>query len=103
MLFRSKIAFWDQQQKGANYFNENPTREWFESAALSNIKFVRLTYEKWEGEERDFLIGDADKYKQIVEFDFQKLFYDLNETPRSKLTMYLNGIHNFQCASRCGE
>ena len=51
----SKIAFWDAQQKGTNYFNAVPTREWFESAATANIKFVRLTHEKWKGAERDFL------------------------------------------------
>jgi endoglucanase len=74
----SNIAFWDAQQKGANYFNAVPTREWFESAAAANIKFVRLTYEKWKGAERDFLIGNVDEYKGIVEDDFQKLLSVLN-------------------------
>jgi hypothetical protein len=69
----SKISFWDSQQKGANFFNAVPTREWFESAATANIKFVRLTYEKWKGAERDFLIGNVDDYKGIVESDLQKL------------------------------
>lgn len=68
-----KILFWETQQKGTNYFNAVPTREWFESAAAANIKFVRLTYEKWKGAERDFLIGNVDEYKGIVECDFQKL------------------------------
>lgn len=75
---QSKISFWQSQQKGTNYFNENPTREWFESANAANIKFVRLTYEKWKGAERDFLIGNADEYKGIVETDFQKLLQVLN-------------------------
>jgi endoglucanase len=74
----TKIMFWDNQQKGANYFNAVPIREWFESAASANIKFVRLTYEKWKGAERDFLIGNADEYKGIVESDFQKLVSILN-------------------------
>jgi len=69
----NKTDFWKKQQKGTNYFNANPTREWFESAVAANIKFVRLTYEKWKGAERDFLIGNADEYKGIVESDFQKL------------------------------
>jgi hypothetical protein len=67
------MSFWDKQQKGANYFNAVPTREWFESAATANIKFVRLTYEKWKGAERDFLIGNVDDYTGIVESDLQKL------------------------------
>jgi len=69
----TKISFWDKQQKGANFFNAVPTREWFEAAAASNIKLVRLTYEKWKGAERDFLIGNVDDYKGIVEADLQKL------------------------------
>ncbi len=69
----NKINYWASQQKGANYFNEVPTREWFESAAAANIKFIRLTYEKWKGAERDFLIGNVDNYNGIVESDFQKL------------------------------
>lgn len=64
------ISYWDVQRKGANYFNEVPTKEWFESAAEANIKLVRLTYEKWEGEQKDFLLGNADNYKGIVENDF---------------------------------
>lgn len=74
----SKIHFWDQQQKGTNFFNAVPTRQWFESAAAANIKFVRLTYEKWKGTERDFLIGNVDEYKGIIEPDFQKLLQILN-------------------------
>ena len=34
---------------------------------------VRFTYEKWEGEQRDFLLGSADNYTGIVEKDFQRL------------------------------
>lgn len=67
------ISYWDVQRKGANYFNEVPTKEWFESAAEANIKLVRFTYEKWEGEQNDFLLGNADNYKGIVENDFIKL------------------------------
>ena len=74
----NKINYWDVQRKGANYFNEVPTREWFKSAAAANIKFIRLTYEKWKGAERDFLIGNVDEYKGIVESDFQKLLSVIN-------------------------
>lgn len=57
-----KIEFWNIQQKGTNFFNANPTKEWFESAAKANIKFVRFTFAKWESEQRDFLLGAADNY-----------------------------------------
>ena len=58
-----KIAFWKEQQKGTNYFNKKPTAEWFDAANEANIKFIRLTYEKWQGEQRDFLLGNADNYQ----------------------------------------
>ncbi len=73
-----KINFWNIQQKGANYFNAEPTKEWFISASKANIKLVRLTYAKWKGEQRDFLLGNADDFKGIVESDFQKLLFYLD-------------------------
>lgn len=77
-LFAQKIEFWNTQQKGANYFNATPTREWFVAVANANIKLVRLTYAKWQGEQRDFLLGDAGNFTGIVEADFQKLLYFIN-------------------------
>ena len=88
----SKISFWDNQQKGANYFNAIPTREWFESAATANIKFVRLTYEKWEGAERDFLIGNVDDYNGIVEADYQKLLRVLDIADSLKIKIVITPI-----------
>ncbi len=89
---QSKIMFWDNQQKGTNYFNENPTREWFESAATVNIKFVRLTWEKWKGAEQDFLIGNADDYLGIVESDFQKLIHILDIADSLNIKIVLTPI-----------
>ncbi len=74
----STISYWDQQRKGTNYFNELPTEAWFDAAVAANIKLVRLVFEKWAGEQRDFILGDADNYQGIVEADFQKLLYFLN-------------------------
>lgn len=68
-----KISFWDKQRKGTNYFNQTPTKEWFNAADEANIKFVRFVYDKWQGEQEYFLIGSADNYKGIVEKDFIKL------------------------------
>ncbi|KAF0238608.1 MAG: hypothetical protein FD181_820 [Prolixibacteraceae bacterium] len=84
-----RISFWDNQQKGTNYFNAVPTREWFGSAAAANIKFVRLAYEKWKSSERDFLIGNADEYRGIVEPDFQKLlhFLDIADSLNIKIVL----------------
>lgn len=68
-----KISFWDKQRKGTNYFNQTPTKEWFNAASEANIKFVRFVYDKWKGEQEYFLMGSADNYEGIVETDFATL------------------------------
>ncbi|MEL6653950.1 MAG: cellulase family glycosylhydrolase, partial [Bacteroidota bacterium] len=69
----AKISFWQEQQKGTNFFNQTPSTEWFDAANEANIKFVRLVYDKWKGEEGYFLVGNADQFSGIVEKDFAKL------------------------------
>jgi hypothetical protein len=69
-----KINFWDvSPQRGANCMNTIPSQEWFQSASSINIKWVRLAYDKWEAEQRDFLIGDASNYNGLVQKDLSKL------------------------------
>lgn len=90
--FNPKIEFWDTQKKGTNFFNAKPTSEWFESAAAANIKFIRFTYAKWEGEKRDFLLGDADNFIGIVEADFRKLLHYLNIADSLEIKVVLTPI-----------
>lgn len=78
-LFNASIAFadeggfWDSQRKGANYFNKIPSEQWFSDAKDLGLEWVRLAYDKWDSEHRDFLIGDASDYKGLVEKDLDKL------------------------------
>ncbi|MFT6810862.1 MAG: endoglucanase [Saprospiraceae bacterium] len=88
-----ETPFWDEQQKGANYFNATPTEEWFDAALNTNIKFIRLTYEKWEGEQRDFLLGNADDYQGIVESDFQKLIYYLDYAHKLNINIVITPLN----------
>jgi hypothetical protein len=88
----TRANFWDQQKKGTNYFNETPTREWFESAANANIRFVRLTFEKWKGAKGDFLIGNTDDYTGLVEADFNQLLHFLNIADSLNLKVVLTPI-----------
>src|SRR5262245_53393791 len=55
----SKMAFWLEPKKGANFFNDNPAGDAYEAAAAAGIDWVRLAYDKWPAVQRDFLIGDA--------------------------------------------
>lgn len=85
-------SYWNEQRKGTNYFNGSPTEEWFDAANNANIKLIRLTYEKWEGEQRDFLLGNADNYQGIVESDFQKLKYFLDYADKLDIKIVITPI-----------
>lgn len=69
----SQIKFWNEQRKGANWFNRVPTREWLVAAKEAGIEVVRLAPNNWKSQQRDFLIGNADRFDGIVEQDYQKL------------------------------
>ena len=66
-------GFWDSQKKGANCFNIIPTEQWFKDASDLGLEWVRLAYDKWDSEQRDFLIGDASDYKGLIQKDLEKL------------------------------
>ena len=64
------IGFWDTQQRGANCFNGRPPEQsYFEALRAIGGTWVRLAFYKWQGEGRDFLIGNADNYQGLVESD----------------------------------
>ncbi len=68
-----KIDFWMTQRKGANFFNQTPSPEWFIAAQHVGIQFARLAPDKWQGEQRDFLLGNADDFQNIPTTDFNLL------------------------------
>lgn len=68
-----KIAFWDQQRKGANMMNVVPTEAQFAAAEKLGLEYVRLAVDKWKSADRDFLIGSADQYDKLNQADLAKL------------------------------
>ena len=97
----SKIKFWNEQRKGANWFNVTPTREWLVAAKEAGIEVVRLAPDNWKSQQRDFLIGSADRFDGIVEQDFQKLKQVLDQADALGLkvvitTLSLPGARNRQ-------
>ena len=95
-----KLAFWDVQRKGANGDAQKP-EAWFKAAADVGIEFVRLATATWQGEGRDFLLGNADNFTGIPEQDFAKLKSALDIAHRHEvkivLTMFsLPGARNRQ-------
>ncbi len=68
------MTFWDSPQKGGNSFNAGePDAAYFEALATTGASWVRLTFSKWKGEGRDFLLGDADHYEGLPPNDLAKL------------------------------
>jgi len=65
--------FWETQKKGANCFNQVMTEQWFSDARDMGLEWVRLAYDKWDTDHRDFLIGDASNYTGLVEKDLKFL------------------------------
>ncbi|MFG6413224.1 glycoside hydrolase family 5 protein [Roseateles sp. DC23W] len=68
------IAFWDTPRHGGNSFNGRPPDEaWFRALRATGATWARLTFSKWRGEGRDFLIGNADDYRGIPADDLAQL------------------------------
>ena len=85
----SKISFWDQQQKGANVFNRYVSRDLIKAAKAYGIKFIRLSPDKFLSKSRDFLIGNVDEYKALVQNDFDILEKILNICADEKMSVVL--------------
>lgn len=68
------IGFWDAPRHGGNSFNRlPPDAAYFQALRGYGASWVRLSYDKWKPERRDFLIGDADDYQQLSAADLKTL------------------------------
>lgn len=74
-----KMTYWNIQRKGANFFNQTPSEDWFIAAKEAGIQFARLAPDKWPCEQRDFLLGNADAFKRISISDFEILKRTLDQ------------------------
>lgn len=88
----NKLAFWDKTQKGANIFNQIITPEDIQAAKSYGIAFIRLAPDKFQSTERDFLIGNADKYTQLVPKDLHTLKKILDLCAKEKMPVVLTLI-----------
>lgn len=68
------IRFWDTPQHGGNSFNRlPPDKAYFDALHGYGASWVRLSYDKWKPERRDFLLGDADHYGGLAAKDLATL------------------------------
>ncbi|MDG9671641.1 glycoside hydrolase family 5 protein [Hahella sp. CR1] len=82
--------FWDSPQHGANSFNRlPPTQEYFDALAAYGATWVRLAYDKWPSEGRDFLIGDADHYQSLNSADLAQLKQVLDRAHKANLKVVI--------------
>ncbi|SDS17763.1 Cellulase (glycosyl hydrolase family 5) [Paenibacillaceae bacterium GAS479] len=91
-----KMAFWNEQRKGANFMNSTSLPGNYAAAKEQGLEFIRVAPDKWSKERQflfedkpdktpdvDFLIGSSDKYEGLVEEDFQRLKADLDAAEAS--------------------
>jgi hypothetical protein len=69
----SKMSFWNNTKKGANVFNQKIDAVDIKAAQSFGITFVRLAPDKFLTKKKDFLIGDADNYSELVSEDLSYL------------------------------
>ena len=66
--------FLEQPRHGGNSFNRlPPDRSYFQALSGYGATWVRLSYDKWKPQGRDFLLGDADAYKGLSPQDLAQL------------------------------
>lgn len=81
--------FWSTQRRGANYFNQSPSNEWFAAARAKGIEFARLAPDKWKSAQRDFLIGNADAFEEIPADDFDILKKALDDAHKNNIKIII--------------
>ncbi|MBE1207254.1 glycoside hydrolase family 5 protein [Aminobacter carboxidus] len=84
------IGFWDKPQHGGNSFNRlPPDQAYFDALRGYGASWVRLSYDKWKPQKRDFLIGTADKYEGLVASDVKTLKTVLDRADKAGLKVVI--------------
>ncbi|MCP3925380.1 MAG: glycoside hydrolase family 5 protein [Desulfobacterales bacterium] len=91
---REKAAFWNEQRKGTNFFNNIETLERFQAAKKAGIEVVRLAPNKWlNGRTKsglgDFLIGDAPTNSTPIQKDVDYLITVLDKAQQADIKVVL--------------
>ncbi len=89
-----KISFWDMQRRGANQQNEQHRPEWWAAAGELGLDFVRILPDALPSEGRDFLLGDADEFRQVNDADLALLtqILDVAEENGVKVVLTMVGL-----------
>lgn len=78
-LAADAMAFWSASRHGANSFNRlPPDSKYFTALHDYGASWVRLSWDKWPTQQRDFLLGNADEYRRLDAGDLQTLIHTLD-------------------------
>lgn len=84
------IDFWGTPRHGGNSFNRLPPEQaYFDALQAYGATWVRLSYDKWKPAGRDFLLGDADNYTELVQTDLDTLKQVLDRAQRAGLKVVI--------------
>lgn len=84
------IGFWNAPQHGGNSFNRlPPDQAYFNALKGYGASWVRLSYDKWKAEDRDFLIGNADRYAGLKQQDLVMLKAALDRADKAGLKVVI--------------
>ena len=87
------IAFWDKPERGGNSFNRlPPDQAYFDALQDYGASWVRLSYDKWQPAERDYLIGNEDQYQGLVAKDLQQLKTTLDRAHAAGLKVVITPL-----------
>ncbi|WP_294336794.1 cellulase family glycosylhydrolase [Pseudomonas sp.] len=84
------MDFWNTPRHGGNSFNRlPPDQPYFDALSAYGASWVRLSYDKWKPAQRDFLLGDADRYEQLPAADLKQLRDTLDRAHRAGLKVVI--------------
>lgn len=84
------MAFWNTPRHGGNSFNRlPPDQAYFDALSGYDATWVRLSYDKWQPAERDFLLGDADAYQGLPAADLATLRATLDRAHKAGLKVVI--------------
>lgn len=88
------IGFWDTAPRhGGNSFNRlPPTPEYYQALSGYGAGWVRLSWDKWQTAQRDFLLGSADHYDGLVENDLRTLIISLDRAHAAGLKVVITPL-----------
>lgn len=84
------MDFWNTPRHGGNSFNRLPPEQvYFDALSGYGATWVRLSYDKWQPAERDFLLGDADAYQGLPAADLATLRATLDRAHQAGLKVVI--------------